>query len=79
MKDMKYLGNGKRLGMARSQGIWEEHKTKKGRRITIGLAKQSELCLAGNRELLKSSMYGSDVVTLGLFCFGAWDPFALCC
>lgn len=74
MKDMKYLGNGKRLGVARSQGIWEEHKTKTGRRITIGLAKQSELSLIGNREPLKSSMYGSDMVTLDLFCFDAWDP-----
>lgn len=65
---MKYLGNGKRRGVARSQGMGEDHKTKKGRRVTTGLAEQSELCLIDNREPLKSTMYGSDTVTLSLLC-----------
>lgn len=45
MKDIKYLGNGKRRGVARSQGIWEEHKTRKGRRVTTGLAKHLNFAL----------------------------------
>lgn len=35
MKDMMCSGNGERLGVVRTQGIWEKHKTKKERRVTI--------------------------------------------
>lgn len=63
---MMCLGNGKRLGIARSQGVWEEPKTKKERRVTIRLAEESELCLTSNREPLKNSKWGSDMVMLGL-------------
>jgi hypothetical protein len=42
---MMCSGNGEGLGLARQQGLWEESKTKKERRITVGLAKVSELCI----------------------------------
>lgn len=43
MKDVTCLGNDQRLGVVRSQGVREEYKTKKERRVTVCLAKESGL------------------------------------
>lgn len=59
------LGNDERLGIARSQGIGDEHDQK----VTIQLAEESKLCLAGNRQPLKNSNWGSGLVTAGFVLF----------
>lgn len=67
MKDTICWGNGKRLGVARSQGCMGRTQNQKRRgESQCDLLKKSELCLTGNREPLKNCISGIDVVTLFL-------------
>lgn len=62
-------------------GRMERTQDPKERRVTMWLAKESELRLTGHWEPLKNSMYGSDTVTFDLFVvmLACWDHFAFCC